>query len=525
MRLLVTSSGGPTDREAQNDAADPNDASGSSPSGRRLRAAPRIPGDEVPPPTPAPPDVVEAVPLMPTRIITLDAPTDPVSTAEVPKTRSSLPPAPGTQQAHDPGWTPLAPTAALTPDIEELSPDDVSPDSQGPAAAGATPRKQTVPPPPPPRPPSMSRPDVSPTSGVTSSQRTAPLDPPPPRPPTITRPDGAIPPPARAAGLRSTLPQGVKPPAVEAVPPEAASDLMEITATELPADVPPPKPPPRTSGPPPASQPEREKPAQVAPHSEPSSEMRSERKKRPWWEDLFGDDFLRTMERTSERQILREVVFIEDRLGLQKGAVVLDLACGAGRHAVELTRRGYKVVGYDLSLAMLARASDEAEEAGQRINFLHGDMRDMAFDSMFDGIYCWNHSFGYFDEEKNVAVLSKIHRALRPGGVVLLDLLNRDFIAPRQPSMVWFEGEGCVCMDEMQVDSFTSRLKVKRTVMLDDGRSREIDYTIRLYPLHELGKMLHDCGFKVLEVSGQLATPGVFFGADSPRCIILAERA
>ena len=47
-------------------------------------------------------------------------------------------------------------------------------------------------------------------------------------------------------------------------------------------------------------------------------------------------------------------------------------------------------------------------------------------------------------------------------------------------------------MDEMRVDFITSRLKVKRMVMFDDGRAREIDYSIRLYTLHELGKMLHD---------------------------------
>jgi hypothetical protein len=62
-------------------------------------------------------------------------------------------------------------------------------------------------------------------------------------------------------------------------------------------------------------------------------------------------------------------------------------------------------------------------------------------------------------------------------------------------------------------------------VILDDGRTRELDYSIRLYTLHELGRMLHDVGFKVTEVSGHPATPGVFMGADSPRLIVLAEKA
>jgi hypothetical protein len=66
---------------------------------------------------------------------------------------------------------------------------------------------------------------------------------------------------------------------------------------------------------------------------------------------------------------------------------------------------------------------------------------------------------------------------------------------------------------------------VKRMVMLDDGRTREVEYSIRLYSLHELGRLLHDVGFKVTEVSGRTATPGVFLGAESPRLIVLAEKA
>jgi SAM-dependent methyltransferase len=248
------------------------------------------------------------------------------------------------------------------------------------------------------------------------------------------------------------------------------------------------------------------------------------KRQRAWWEELFGDDFTRTMDHFEPKVIRKECDFIEDRLGLEKGAVMLDLACGPGSHAVELASRGYSVVGYDLSLAMLARAADEAQERGQQLNFLHGDMREMAFEETFDGVYCWSTSFGYFDDEKNLNVLSRVRRALRKGGMLLLDVTNRDYVAPRQPSLVWFEGDGCVCMDEMHVDFFSSRLRVKRTVMFEDGRSKEVDYSIRLYTLHELGKMLHECGFKVVEVTGHPAHPGVFFGSESPRIIILAER-
>lgn len=103
-------------------------------------------------------------------------------------------------------------------------------------------------------------------------------------------------------------------------------------------------------------------------------------------------------------------------------------------------------------------------------------------------------------------------------------MVNRDYVAHDVPSLVWFEGDGCICMDEVHLDFITSRLRVKRTMMMDDGRSKEIEYSVRVYSLHELGKLLNDAGFRVAEVSGRIQTPGVFFGGEAPSIIILAEK-
>jgi SAM-dependent methyltransferase len=218
------------------------------------------------------------------------------------------------------------------------------------------------------------------------------------------------------------------------------------------------------------------------------------------------------------------VGFIEESLAVVKGGRVLDLACGVGRHALEMTRRGYEMVGLDLGLAMLALAAEEAEGQSAQITFVHADMRELAYDEQFDGVYCWNTSFGYFDDESNQAVLERVKRSLRRGGLFLLDVANRDYIAHRAPALSWFEGDGCQSTDEMEFDWVTSRMRVKRTVLLDQTRPRELEYTIRLYSLHELGKLLHDLGFRVIEVSGTPHLPGVHLGGDSPRTIMLAAK-
>jgi SAM-dependent methyltransferase len=296
-------------------------------------------------------------------------------------------------------------------------------------------------------------------------------------------------------------------------------DPEGIELHEVEAEAPPPP-----FNPPPVPA-EGEPAAEAAAATPPPSVRPAPRKrKRPWFEGFFNDDYLRTVPPPSPKEVRRQCDFIERELGLERGATILDVGCGLGMHAVELANRGYLLVGLDLSLAMLSRAGDEAQDRGLKINFLHGDMREMAFDGAFDAVLCWGTTFGYFDDEANRQVIARLYNALKPRGLLLLDVVNRDFVISKQPNLIWFEGDGCVCMEETNFNSFTSRLEVKRTVILDDGRQRETRYSVRLYALHELGQLLHQQGFRVAEVSGAEATRGVYLGSDSPRLIILAER-
>jgi SAM-dependent methyltransferase len=247
-------------------------------------------------------------------------------------------------------------------------------------------------------------------------------------------------------------------------------------------------------------------------------------RRRLWWEELFDDSYLHSIPAFSERQTQKEVDFIQAGLGVTPGGMILDVACGAGRHAVELATRGFNVVGLDLSLAMLARASELSQEHAQKVNFIQGDMRAMAFESTFDGACFLGTSIGYFEDETNVKVIEGIHRALKAKGMLIIEAANRDYLINHQPNMVWFEGRGCVCMEETSFNYITSRLKVKRTMLYEDGRQVEQEFAIRAYCLHELGKILHNAGFRVSEVSGHVHTPGAFFGPDSTHLIILAEK-
>jgi len=96
-------------------------------------------------------------------------------------------------------------------------------------------------------------------------------------------------------------------------------------------------------------------------------EDKKRKRVRQWWERFFSDDYLLTVPAPDAAQISRQVDFIEQSLGLSKGAMVLDVGCGLGLHSIELARRGHLVVGLDLSLAMITRAAETALMSGEAI--------------------------------------------------------------------------------------------------------------------------------------------------------------
>lgn len=282
-----------------------------------------------------------------------------------------------------------------------------------------------------------------------------------------------------------------------APPPEVASDMM----------IPIPKPPP----PPPES-------PDTGPPEVESDEHGM------WYENFFGQHYLRTVRTLTPKEVAVECDFIERTLRVPAGSRVLDVGCGLGLQTVELAARGYHLVGLDISKTMVSRARDEAEDRGLRIDFHQVDMREATFEERFDALLCWGTTFGYFTEEENELAIRQFHRALKPDGVLLLEVVNRDFMIGSQPNQVWFEVDGAVCMEETDFDYETSRLRVKRRVASHDGQERDRLYSIRLYALHEIRAMFERNGFRVDEVSGREATPGIFFGVQSPKMIVRAER-
>lgn len=349
----------------------------------------------------------------------------------------------------------------------------------------------------------------------------APAPAPPPRSSTPS-----VPPQNKPQAARTQAPPA---PPAEAKAPDrknAVIDAAHAPATaSTPAAAPPPPPPAAATKPPPAP-PAAKKPLPQAAVAavvakEPS---RPTSRARPWFVDLFDEDYLRTLPFLTPQATQSEAEYVINAMNLAPGAQVLDLGCGYGRHAMELAARGFHVVGLDLSTPLLVRGGEEAHRRGLTINFVRGDMRELDFENQFDGVYCLFSTFGYFDDETNKKTLQNVARALKPNGKVLVEILNRDYVIADLPTRVWWEGDGCVVLEEVELNYFSSRIQVNRSVVFDDGRQLEQEISVRAYSLHEVGKLMHAAGFRVLEVSGGYQTRGRFFGNQSRHIIVLAER-
>ncbi len=244
-----------------------------------------------------------------------------------------------------------------------------------------------------------------------------------------------------------------------------------------------------------------------------------------WFKQVFGEEYLRSVPENIAALTQREADFIEKSLRLKKNSRILDLACGFGRHSLELASRGYEMVGLDLSMDLLQKGLDAAQQKSLNVKLIHGDMRELGFSQVFDGCFIWNTSLGYFDDRTNLGVLHGLHKALKVGGRLLIDVINRDHVVHQTPTRLWWEGKGCIFLEETEFNHQTSTLEAQRSYIYEDG-TPPVEHTsyIRLYSVHELRQMLHVAGFKVREVSGDYHYKGHFLGASSPRIIILAEK-
>lgn len=226
-------------------------------------------------------------------------------------------------------------------------------------------------------------------------------------------------------------------------------------------------------------------------------------------------DALLAPERTA-----RDIDLIWRLLDLHSGMAVLDLACGHGRIANPLAAHGCAVVGLDVTPAFLEQARLDAAVQGLAVEYVEGDMRALPWAERFDRILNWFTAYGYFDDDGNRAVLAQAYRALKPGGKLLIDINNRDYILKNYQHTAVMERGDNYMIDRMRYDISTGLNHTER-IIVRDGQIRRMQFFLRLFTYSELATWLRQAGFRHVTGYDQ---DGQELRVDSRRMTVVAKK-
>ncbi len=235
-----------------------------------------------------------------------------------------------------------------------------------------------------------------------------------------------------------------------------------------------------------------------------------------WYREWFGEEYLELYAHRGPEEAESHVAFVE-RVLPEKPRAVLDLACGAGRHAAALRRRGLAAVGVDLSLHLLALHGGWPRVAG--------DMRSLPFAAgSFDWVLNFFTSFGYFETEReNFRVLEEIVRVLEVGGSFLIDFLNVDVALDNLRSRETVQLGGREVELKRWYDPETRRLNKRIRVREAGDVVRSFLESVRAYRADEVVTGLRWAGLEVVDLYGSFA--GEPYGKDSERLILVGRKA
>jgi SAM-dependent methyltransferase len=247
----------------------------------------------------------------------------------------------------------------------------------------------------------------------------------------------------------------------------------------------------------------------------------------PWFAEWFNHPFYLEVyshrDREEASQCIGTILNITGLTGKNPASVsILDIACGAGRHAVELARLGYSVTGNDLSPFLLEKARQEAADCNATLSFSCCDMRDIPADGTFDLVVQLFTSFGYFDrEEEDLRVFRNVYNTLKNGGWYVLDLINPAYLERTiVPESIRTAGELAIT-EKRRLEH--GRIVKTITISSPDGSSSVFTESVKLYELEEIRMMLAREGLNLVQVAGDYAG-NTFREESSPRMMIFSRK-
>lgn len=148
------------------------------------------------------------------------------------------------------------------------------------------------------------------------------------------------------------------------------------------------------------------------------------------WEQFFDGHAPVYADNVFTKNTMAEVDFLLGEFQIPPGSAILDVACGTGRHSIELAKRGYLVTGLDISSEMLAKAKEAAKAANVIVEWTQADATRFVLPKKYDAAICLcEGAFGLLGRgddpiEQPVSILRNIAQSLKPGAQAIFTVLS-----------------------------------------------------------------------------------------------------
>jgi SAM-dependent methyltransferase len=214
------------------------------------------------------------------------------------------------------------------------------------------------------------------------------------------------------------------------------------------------------------------------------------------------------------RPVPRQCAFVTEFLaqqGVTSGAKILDAGCGTGKYTLELARRGYVVTGLDASTQLIEEARRQAGQTSLPASFAVGDILALPAAPLYDGILCRGVLNDLLEERSRREVFFAFARALRPRGVLIVDVREWHETVRRKRREPVFETSVDTARGQLTFRSVTRldhqrrRLLVaEQHVLRKDGMetSCAYDFSMRCWTQEELHHHLAQAGFRAIRYFG-----------------------
>jgi len=200
-------------------------------------------------------------------------------------------------------------------------------------------------------------------------------------------------------------------------------------------------------------------------------------------------------------------------------ARILDIACGRGRHAIYLHKKGYDVTGIDLSEQNI-RFAQQFEQ--KNLHFYVHDMRKLSYIHYFDVALNLFTSFGYFETEKeHINALRAFGKGLKETGTLVLDYFNTEKIKHHLTHQEVKTIDGI----EFHLHKFVSEGKIIKHINFEHQmKAYAFEERVQAFTYTDFERMLTAAGLKINAVFGNYALDP-FDKQRSDRLILICKKA